>query len=182
MTVDHSVQRPLEAAERDDALRSLVGAAGEAIEDDIDRAVAPYQITGSGGPGVRAEVRIGRHRLLVDEGPALGGADAAPSPMEHALAGLLSAQVVSYRFWAAQLGIPLDSITVDVEGELDLRGFLGLDAAVRPGPGEVRVRVVLSGPASPEEYRRLRAAVDEHCPVLDLFRNATPVSTHVVTS
>lgn len=39
--------------------------------------------------------------------PPLGGTDAAPNPVETALAGLLSCQVVNYRFWAAKLGTPL---------------------------------------------------------------------------
>jgi hypothetical protein len=45
----------------------------------------------------------------------------------------------------------------------------------------VRVKVTLSGPAEPERYRELAAAVDAHCPVLDLFRNTTPVTTELVT-
>jgi hypothetical protein len=60
-------------------------------------------------------------------------------PVEYALAALLSCQVVSYRFWAAALDIPLDEVHVDIEGDLDVRGFLGLDAAVRPGLTGVRL-------------------------------------------
>jgi len=138
-----------------------------------------HRATGSGGDGVRTEIRIGRHTVVVDEPPALAGEDAAPNPVEAALAGLLSCQVVTYRFWAVQLGIPLDDVAVEVEGDLDVRGFFGLDAAIRPGFGEVRVAVLLSGPASDEDYQRLHATVDEHCPVLDLFRNATPVTTRL---
>ena len=99
--------------------------------------------------------------------------------MENALVALLSCQVVTYRFWAVQLGIPLDDIAVDVEGDLDVRGFFGIDSAVRPGFGEVRVVVTLTGPAGEERYRELAAAVDEHCPVLDLFRNPTQVVTRL---
>ncbi|MEJ3653416.1 hypothetical protein WEH80_10565 [Actinomycetes bacterium KLBMP 9759] len=39
----------------------------------------------------------------------------------------------------------------------------------------------LSGPAGEAQYTRLAAAVDEHRPVLDLFRNTTPVTTTLVT-
>ncbi len=98
------------------------------------------------------------------------------------MAGLLSCQVVTYRFWAAKLGIPFDEIAVDVEGDLDVRGFFGLDDAVRPGFGDIRLVVTLDGPEPPERYRELAAAVDEHCPVLDLFRNPTAVRTSVRTA
>jgi hypothetical protein len=46
---------------------------------------------------------------------------------------------------------------------------------VRPGFSAVRVQVGISDPESPERYQQLAAAVDEHCPVLDLFRNPVPV-------
>jgi uncharacterized OsmC-like protein len=174
-----SVQSSAPVTGRDTTIRSVIDATGAAVADDPDKALALFRASGTGGRGVRSEIRIGRHAVVVDEPPALAGEDAAPNPVEAALAGLLSCQVVTYRFWAVQLGIPLDDVTVEVEGDLDVRGFFGLDDAVRPGFGEVRVVVDLRGPASAEDYRRLRAAVDEHCPVLDLFRNATPVTTRL---
>jgi uncharacterized OsmC-like protein len=174
-----TLQNDAPATGRDSTIRSVIDATGAAVADDPGAAAALFRATGSGGDGVRTEIRIGRHEVVVDEPPALAGADAAPNPVEAALAGLLSCQVVTYRFWAVQLGIPLDDVAVDVEGDLDVRGFFGLDETVRPGFGEVRVAVRLSGPASDEDYRRLHATVDEHCPVLDLFRNTTPVTTRL---
>jgi uncharacterized OsmC-like protein len=174
-----SVKTPAPATGRDATIRSVIDATGAAVGDDPDAAAARFTATGRGTDGVRTEIRVGRHSVVVDEPPALAGSDAAPNPVEAALVGLLSCQVVTYRFWAVQLGIPLADVEVDVEGDLDVRGFFGLDAAVRPGFEGVRVVVRLSGPASDEDYRRLHATVDEHCPVLDLFRNATPVSTRL---
>jgi putative redox protein len=57
-----------------------------------------------------------------------------------------------------------------------------LDDNVRPGFGDIRVKVRLTGPASPEQYRQLQSAVDQHCPVLDLFSNPTPVRTELISS
>lgn len=166
--------------ERDVTLRRIVAATADKLTADPGRAVVHYRASGTGGEGVRADVTIGRHRLVIDEPPAVGGQNAAANPVEHALAALLSCQVVTYRLWAAELGIPLDDVAVEVEGDLDVRGFFGLDDAVRPGFGDVRVVVTLSGPAGAERYRELAAAVDAHCPVLDVFRNPTPVTTTVV--
>ncbi len=161
-------------------LAANVAAIGAAVADP-QRGKPVFRADGTAGPGVRAEIRIGGHMLVADEGPALGGAQAGPNPVEYALAALLSCQVVSYRVWAAKLGVPLDGVTVDVEGDLDVRGFLGFDDAVRPGFGDVRLRVTLDGPADPQRYRELAVAVDAHCPVLDLFRNVTPVTIELVT-
>ena len=102
--------------------------------------------------------------------------------MQYALASLGACQAITYRFWAAQLGVTLDSITVRVEGDLDLRGLFGVDDGVRRCVSGVRVEVTVAGPESEERYAELAAAVDEHCPVLDLFKNPVPVSRTLVTS
>ena len=61
-------------------------------------------------------------------------------------------------------------------------GFYGVDDGVRAGLSAVRVEVTVAGPESEERYAELAAAVDEHCPVLDLFQNPVPVSRELVTS
>jgi uncharacterized OsmC-like protein len=170
------------SASRDEALRGIVDATTAAVSADAGNAAVVFSAAGNGADGVATDIRIGRHEIQIDEPPPLGGADAAPNPVETALAGLLSCQVVTYRFWAAKLDIPLDDVQIETEGDLDVRGFFGLRDDVRPGFGDVRVKVRLTGPASPEKYRELQAAVDEHCPVLDLFANPTPVSTELITS
>ncbi|MGH3868503.1 MAG: OsmC family protein [Pseudonocardiaceae bacterium] len=58
-------------------------------------------------------------------------ADAAPNTVEFALAGLLSCQAITYRFWAAKLDIPLDDVQLNVEGDLNVRGFFGQQDGVR---------------------------------------------------
>lgn len=117
------------------------------------------------------------HRVVIDEPAALGGANAGANPVEYALAALGSCQAITYRFWAAQLGVEFDSLRVEVEGDLDVRGFFGLDDSVRPGYEQVRVTVHIDGPETAERYAELQRRVDEHCPVLDLFANPVPIHT-----
>ncbi|KAA9161063.1 OsmC family protein [Amycolatopsis acidicola] len=128
------------------------------------------------GTATVVEVNVREHSFTVDEPGALGGTDVAANPVEYALASLGSCQVITYQFWAAKLGVPLDAIKVTVNGDLDLHGFFGF-SDTRPGFTGVRVDVELTGPAGAERYAELKRQVDEHCPVLDLFRNSTPVST-----
>ena len=59
---------------------------------------------------------------------------------------------------------------------LMLRPALG---TLRPGFSDVRLTITITGPESDERYQELRVAVDNHCPVLDLFANETPVSVTV---
>lgn len=119
------------------------------------------------------------HSVKVDEPPPLGGQDLGANPVEHALIALASCQAITYRFWAARLGIALDGLEVVAEGDLDVRGFFGFDDTVRPGFTGVRLEVTPAGPESAERYQELADAVDAHCPVLDLFTNQTPVERHI---
>ena len=161
-------------------ISEVISATTSAVADDPGAGAA--RVTASGhleGGDVRVALRAGRHEVTVDEPAALGGEDAGASPVQHALIALASCQAITYRFWATNLGIALDDVEVDVEADIDLRGFFGLEEAVRAGFGEVRVSVTPKGPETAERYRELAEAVDAHCPVLDLFSNATPVRTRL---
>jgi uncharacterized OsmC-like protein len=122
------------------------------------------------------------HELTVDEPPVLGGADLGANPVEHALIALASCQAITYRFWAAQLGIELDGLEVVAEGDLDVRGFFGFDDAVRAGFTSVRLKVTPSGPEPAERYQQLADAVDAHCPVYDIFSHATPIERTIAVA
>lgn len=122
------------------------------------------------------------HVVEVDEPDVLAGTDQFANPVEYALASLASCQAITYRFWAAKLGIRLDGVEVAAEGDLDLRGFFGLDADMRPGFTGVRLDVTPLGPEPAERYRELADAVDAHCPVLDLFANPTAIERRLAVA
>ena len=165
----------------DTPLNAITAATARAVEADPANAAVVFKASATGGAddGVASEIDLRSFRVRVDEPPTLGGANSAANPVEYYLAALLSCQVVTYRFWAARLGIEIGDLSLAAEGDLDVRGFFGLDESVRPGFGAVRVTVEISGPASDDDYRRLRDAVEQHCPVQDLTVNPTPVSTEL---
>ena len=157
-------------------LSTLIADTRKAVADDTANAQAVFSAQGTLVGITEVDIRTGTHTFKVDEPPALGGADEAANPVQYALASLGSCQAITYRFWAEQLGIPFDSLTVRLEGDLDIRGFFGFDDTVRPGLSAIRVEVTVAGPESDERYAELAAAVDAHCPVLDLFKNPVPVT------
>lgn len=165
------------AADRDERLGAIISATSSAVAQDPSRAAAQFTATGRSTGSVATDVSTRQHGFVVDEPASLGGDDSATNPVEYALGSLIGCQVVTYRFWAARLGIRLDDVTIEAVGDLDVRGFFGLDDDVRAGFGEIRLDVRLTGPETQERYAELHAAVDAHCPVLDLFTNATPVTT-----
>jgi uncharacterized OsmC-like protein len=157
-------------------LSTLIADTRKAVADDAANAQAVFSAQGTLVGITEVDVRTGAHTFKVDEPPALGGADVAANPVQYALASLGSCQAITYRFWAEHLGISFDSLTVRLEGDLDIRGFFGFDDTVRPGFSAIRVDVTVTGPESAERYQELAAAVDSHCPVLDLFTNPVPVT------
>ena len=124
--------------------------------------------------GFKMDVDIRKHRITVDEPNGLGGTDEGPNPVELLLASLSTCQAITYRVWAMKLGLALESVNVEADGDIDLRGFFGVDDSVQAGFSAVRLRVKLDGPESAERYQELADAVDGHCPVLDFTGTAVP--------
>ena len=164
------------------SLVALIDDTSKAIANDPAAGQAEFAAQGTLVGRTEVDIKTGAHTFKVDEPPALGGGDAAANPVQYALASLGSCQAITYRFWAEHLGVELDSLSVRVEGDLDLRGFFGVDDSVRPGFTAVRVEVSVTGPESAERYAELAAAVDQHCPVLDLFQNPVPVTRVIAAS
>lgn len=147
------------------------------IEADQNNARLNFTASGTAQGAVATTITAGKHQFIVDEPAGLAGDDVAASPVEYALGALISCHVVVYRLYAQGLGIQVDSIDAEAQGELDVRGLFGLDDSIRPGFSSIHVTVRISGPESEERYAELHRAVEAHCPVLDLFSNTTPVTT-----
>ena len=148
----------------------------DAVSGNPEGAVATFSATSRQVAGLRSEVAIRQFSLDVDEPEALGGTDTGPNPVELVLAALASCQEITYRLYADRLGIPLDNVAVTLEGDIDLRGFTAADESVRPGFTAIRGSVALDSTAPASELERLKAAVDRHCPVLDIIGNAVPTA------
>ncbi|MHB1235767.1 MAG: OsmC family protein [Microbacteriaceae bacterium] len=170
------------AEERATRLSEAGTAWGERISTNPASAQLTYNVKGQGQGSVASVISSGKHAFLVDEPPALAGDDLAASPVEFALGALISCQIVVYRLYAQNLGIEIDSITAKAEGDLNVKGLFGLDESVRPGFSAIRLTINVTGPESDARYAELHHAVDAHCPVLDLFANATPVSVELVAN
>jgi uncharacterized OsmC-like protein len=113
-----------------------------------------------------------------DEPPVLLGENQAPNTVEyvlHALAACLSGTIV---YHAAARGIALDGLEATIEGDVDLRGFLGLDESVRPGFENIRVAFKASGDFDNEQLAEL-AALTRYSPVRDIVSNPVPVAIDV---
>ena len=132
------------------------------------RAAVTQRVQTALSRGMRCETTSRGHVAVADEPRSLGGTNTAQSPVELFLTSIATCQAGTYRLWAAELGVALERVTVEVEGDIDLRGLLGL-ADVTPGYGAIRIRVHLEGPEDEAAYRRLAEEADRHCPLLDVL-------------
>jgi putative redox protein len=156
-------------------LRDLIIETQANFKTDAAKAKATFESNSALQEGLRSEVSIRQHSLTVDEPEVLGGADTGPNPVELILAALGSCQEITYRAYASVMDIPLDNVAVTMEGDIDLRGFFAVDESVRAGYEAIRGTVHIESSASEEQLQQLRAAVNGHCPVLDILTNPVPV-------
>lgn len=111
-----------------------------------------------------------------DEPPVLLGDNNAPNAVETVLHALASCLAVGFVYNAAAQGIEVERLTFDLEGDLDLRGFLGLAKDVRPGYENIRLTYHVKSNAPREQLEELCDYVQQTSPVLDIIRRPVPVS------
>jgi putative redox protein len=161
------------------ALKEIIAETQANLRADADNGRAVFSVDSEQVENLR-EAKIRQFSLIVDEPPTLGGSDAGPNPVELVLAALATCQEITYRAYATALGVPLESVSVKLDGVLDLRGFFAVDERVRPGFTGVQGTVTLKSSASREELAKLKEVVDAHCPVLDILRAPVPVELELV--
>lgn len=111
-----------------------------------------------------------------DEPPVLLGENAGPNAVEAVLHALASCLSVGYIYNAAALGIHIEDLEFELEGDIDLHGFLGLSETVRPGYENIKLTYHVTSDAPREKLEELCAYVQKTSPVLDIIRNPVPVS------
>jgi uncharacterized OsmC-like protein len=117
-----------------------------------------------------------------DHPVVLVGTGSGPTPVEfllHAIAACLTAGVANI---AAARGITLHEVTSTVEGDIDLRGVLGLSGEVRNGYSAIRVHLDVAGDASDEQLRAVVEQSRRRSAVYDVLTNGVPVSVDVATT
>ncbi len=111
-----------------------------------------------------------------DHPAVLCGEDQGPTPVEwilHGLAGCITAGIANI---AAVRGVTLHSVEAFVEGDIDLRGILGLSDKVRNGFSGVRASFKVKGDAPPEVLEAIVEQARARSAVFDILTNAVPVS------
>jgi uncharacterized OsmC-like protein len=111
------------------------------------------------GFGMGGEQVPRQFSIDIDEPCELGGSNLCANPQEHLLAALNACMTVGYVAQCALRGISLEKLEIETQGEIDLRGFLGLDPAVPPGYDNLSYVVRIKGSGTKEQFAEIHKAV-----------------------
>jgi uncharacterized OsmC-like protein len=131
----------------------------------------------SGFYGAKQEMRHKEiFELHADEPPILAGKDQGANPVEHLLNALASCVTTSMVAHAAVRGIEIEELKSELEGDIDLRGFLGLDPGVPKGYTNIRVNFKVK--TAPENVAKLEELAG-FSPVYNTITNGANVDLRV---
>jgi uncharacterized OsmC-like protein len=115
--------------------------------------------------------------LDADEPHVLLGGDEGANPVEHLLNALVTCLTGALVYHAAVRGFEIEGLEADVEGDLDVRGFMGIDPGVRKGYQNIRVTFRAKSDAPPEKLEECA----RFSPVFDVVTNGTDVELKIET-
>lgn len=138
----------------------------------IDGGHCVSSMKGFYGVGQEDTTRENEFTMEADHPVVLLGKDQAPTPVEFVLHALSTCLTAAMTYHAAAQGIEIEALDSDLDGSLDLQGFLGLDPSIRKGFNGINVRFKVKSDASDEQLK----ALSQFSPVFDIITNPTPVS------
>jgi uncharacterized OsmC-like protein len=115
----------------------------------------------------------------LDEPPVLLGNNQGINPVEYLLVALSGCVTTALIAYASAQGIQIKALESRLEGDIDLRGFLGISAKVPVGYQEIRVFFKIDADISEENKEELIRTARKYSPVANTIANQTPVSVHL---
>jgi uncharacterized OsmC-like protein len=133
------------------------------------------------GTGKEDDTRQKPYVFEEDEPQVLLGGDTGANPVEYVLVALSGCLTTSLVAHAAARGVKLDAVESRLEGDLDVRGFLGMTDEVRRGYENIRVTFRIKSDAPREKLEELVEVAQKRSPVFDIVTNPTPVKVTLET-
>lgn len=161
-----ATQKPLKERYREDPSASLITLTASGAQTDVP---------------VTCSVDIGRATYEAQAHGGVGGPGTGACSGDLLLGALAACAQLTCQMVATSMGIPFRSIAVSVEGELDLRGTLGVDRSVGAGFQEIRLRFDVEAPgADPGQLESLHEKTERYCTVLQTLVSPPAIQTQIV--
>jgi uncharacterized OsmC-like protein len=126
--------------------------------------------------------RADEFALDAGEPAILLGTDTGPNPAEYLLHALAACLTTSLVYVAAARGVRLTAVESTLEGDMDVRGALGLSDEVRNGFERIRISFRVAGDAPEEKLREVVARAQRRSAVFDMVTSGVPVTVDVTTA
>ncbi|OQX93847.1 MAG: peroxiredoxin [Tenericutes bacterium 4572_104] len=120
--------------------------------------------------GLQVATESRNFKILIDEPIKLGGTNKAMSPVELLLCALGGCQAIVAAAFAESQDIKFEEFHVEIEGDIDLDGFMGL-ADVRSGFQEIRFTMHFKTDEPQEKMEKFSEFIEKHCPIGDTIGN-----------
>jgi uncharacterized OsmC-like protein len=135
----------------------------------------------SGDTPIACSVDLGRTIYEAQAHPGVGGAGTAACSGDLLLGALAACAQLTCQMVATAMEIPVDRIEVEVEGDLDLSGTLGVSREAPVGFEAIRLRFDIDAPqATEEQLAALQERTERYCVVLQTLTNPPRIETAVV--
>lgn len=109
--------------------------------------------------------KVDRHfQIQIDEPCELCGSNQYANPQEYLLAATNACMMVGYATVAAVMGVKLTKLELEITGDIDLRGFLDIDASVARGYEQLHYTVRLAGDGTPDQFEKMHEVVQRTSP------------------
>ena len=115
----------------------------------------------------------------MDEPPVLLGNNEGRNPVEYLLVALSGCLTTSLIAHGSARGVQINGVKSRYEGDIDLRGFLGLSEDVPVGYREIRVYFKIDADISDEQKEELVQMAQKYSPVFNTIKKSAPVSVHL---
>lgn len=134
-------------------------------------------VTLKDGMFVEAESR--GFKVHMDEPEQLGGTNKAMNPVEMLLAALGGCLSITISAFSKAAHVNIQDCRVDVTGDLDPEGFLGINKDVRKGLSQIRYNIEIVSDSPEEKINKLMQMVEDRCPVSDTLKGVEIVKGNV---
>ena len=158
---------------------STVAALAAQIQQRPEAAQSTWKAVVCWTGGFTSEAHVRHFKpIKSDEPSTLGGTDTAPNPVEQLLSALGNCLAVGYAANASAAAITIRSLRISIEGNIDLRTFLGLTQG-NAGYDAIKVTVKLESDASQDRLDALHRTVIGTSPVGHSLERAVPVKVEL---
>ena len=158
-----SIQKPLKEKYRSDPNSSRITLRAQSDQTDTP---------------ITCSVEVGQKIFEAQAHSGVGGPGTAACSGDLLLGALAACAQLTCQLVATAMGIPFEHIRVDVEGEMDLSGTLGISKEVPVGFENIHTRFIIKAPgATPDQLAALKEKTEQYCVVMQTLMNPPQIRT-----